>query len=70
MNLFGHLVGLLGQGISLMQVLYLHRTTQHRKTWTHIHPPSRIQTRNPSVQAVKDSTCLRLHNHWDQLNYY
>jgi len=28
MNLFGHLVGLLGRGISPTQGLYLHRTTQ------------------------------------------
>jgi hypothetical protein len=35
MNLFlDILVGLLGQGIGLSQGLYLHRTTQHRKTHT------------------------------------
>jgi len=28
MNLFGHLVGLLGRGISPTQGLYLHRKTQ------------------------------------------
>jgi hypothetical protein len=32
-----HLVGLLGGGISPAQGLYLHRTTQHRKTQTK-HP--------------------------------
>jgi hypothetical protein len=34
---FGHLVGLLGRRIRPLQGLYLHRTTQQRKTWTHIH---------------------------------
>jgi hypothetical protein len=67
MNLFGHLVWPLGQGISPMQGLYLHKTTQHRKTWTHNHALSGIQTYDPSVWAVKDSTCLRPHGHWDQL---
>jgi hypothetical protein len=42
MNLFGHLVGLLGWGISPVQGLYPYRTTQHRKMWTHIHALSRI----------------------------
>jgi len=35
MNLFGHLIGLLGQGIGPTQGLYLHRIIQYRKTWTH-----------------------------------
>jgi len=39
MNLFGHLVGLLRQGISMTQGLYLHRTTQHRKTQTYTSMP-------------------------------
>jgi hypothetical protein len=68
MNLFGHLVGLLGWRISPTQGLYLHKTTQYRKTQTHIHALSKIQTHNPSIQAVKDSTCLRPHCHWDQHN--
>jgi hypothetical protein len=58
MNLFEHLVGLLGLGISSTQGHYLHRTTQHRKTRTHIHAPSGIGTRDPSVRAVEDNTCL------------
>jgi len=61
MNLFGHLVGFLGRGISQKQGLYLHRTTQYRKTLIHIHAPSGIQTRDPSVRAAEDSTC-----HWDR----
>jgi len=59
MNLFGHLVGLLGRGINPTQGLYLHRTTQHRKTRTHIHAPSSVRTCDPNVRAAEDSTCLR-----------
>jgi hypothetical protein len=44
MNLFGHLAGLLGRGISPTQGLYLYSTTQLRKTRTYIHAPSRIQS--------------------------
>jgi len=62
----GHLVGLLGQGISLSQDHYLHRTAQYRKMQTHIHASSRIWTHNPSVRVVEDCTCLRTHGHWDQ----
>jgi hypothetical protein len=42
-----------------------HRTTQHRKTWTHIHASSGIQTCNPSIWTAKDNTCLRQLSHWD-----
>jgi hypothetical protein len=66
----GQLVGLLGRGIGPMQGLYLHRTTQHRKTWTHIHASSRIRTHDPSVRAAEDSTCLRPLGHWDQRVVY
>jgi hypothetical protein len=54
-----HLVGLLGGGISSAHGLWLHRTTQHRKTQTNIHAPSRIPTCDPNVRAAEDSTCLR-----------
>jgi hypothetical protein len=67
MNLFGQLAGLLGRGISPTQGLYLHRTTQHRKTRTHIHASGWIRTHDPSVRAVEDSTCLRPLGHWDRL---
>jgi hypothetical protein len=69
MNLFRHLVGLLGRGISPTQGLYLHRTTQHRKKRTHIHASSGIRTLDPIVRAVEDSTCLRPRGHWDRLHY-
>jgi len=39
--------------------------TQHRKTWTHIHALSGFKIHDPHVQAVKDSTCLRLLGLWD-----
>jgi len=34
--------------------------------WTHIHAPSGIRTRDSSVRAVEDSTCLRPRSHWDR----
>jgi hypothetical protein len=46
------MVGLLGRVISPSQGLYLHRKTQHRKTWTNIHALSGIRTHNPSNQPA------------------
>jgi hypothetical protein len=63
---FRHLVELLGRGSVQRQGLYLHRTTQHRETQTHIHALSTIRTCNPNVRAAEDSTCLRPHGYWDQ----
>jgi uncharacterized BrkB/YihY/UPF0761 family membrane protein len=62
----GQLVRLLGWGIGLTQDLYLHRTTQHRKTRTYIHASSGIRNHNPSFRAAEDSTCLRPFGHWDR----
>jgi hypothetical protein len=53
LELFRHMVGLLGRVISPSQGLYLHRTTQHRKTRTNIHALSGIRTHDPSNQPVK-----------------
>jgi hypothetical protein len=53
LELFRHMVGLLGRVISPLQVLYLHRTTQHRKTRTNIHALSGIRTHDPSNQSAK-----------------
>jgi hypothetical protein len=50
--------------------LLTHRTTQHRETQTHIHASSGIQTHDPSVRAVEDSTWLRPLGHWDRLPPY
>jgi hypothetical protein len=58
-NLFGQFVGLPEQGFGPMQGLYLHRTTQHRKTQTYIHASSGIRSHDPRVRAAEDSTCLR-----------
>jgi hypothetical protein len=46
------MVGLLGRVISLSQGLYLHRTTQHRKTRDK-HALSGIRTHDPSIQTAK-----------------
>jgi hypothetical protein len=67
MDPFRHLVGVLGRGISPAQGLYLHRTTQHRETQTHIHAPSRIRTCDPNVRAAEDSICFRPRGYWDRL---
>jgi hypothetical protein len=67
MYLFGQLVGLLGGGISPTQGLYLNRTTQHRKTRTHIHASSGIRIHDPSFRAAEDGTCLIPLSHWDRL---
>jgi hypothetical protein len=61
------LVGLLGRVISPTHGLCLHRTTQHRKTWTHIHASSGIRTCDPSVRAVEGSTFLRTLGLWERL---
>jgi hypothetical protein len=53
LELFRHMVGLLGRVISPSQGLYLHRTTQHRKTRTNIHALSGIRTHDPSNQPAK-----------------
>jgi hypothetical protein len=53
LELFRHMVGLLGQVISPSQGLYLHRTIQHGKTWTNIHALIGIRTHDPSSQPAK-----------------
>jgi hypothetical protein len=58
-ELFKHMVGLLGRVISPSQGLCLHRTTQHRKTWTNIHALSGIRTHDPSNQPTKTHTSNR-----------
>jgi hypothetical protein len=53
LELFRQMVGLLGRVISPSQGLYLHRTTQHRKTRTNIHALSGIRTHDPRNQPAK-----------------
>jgi hypothetical protein len=52
-ELFRHTVRLLGRVISPSQGLYLHMTTQHRKTRTNVHALSGIRTNDPSNQSTK-----------------
>jgi hypothetical protein len=47
------MAGLLGRVISPSQGLYLHRTTQHRKTRTNIHALSGIRNHDPNNQPAK-----------------
>jgi hypothetical protein len=56
LELFRHMVGLLGRVINPSQGLCLHRTTQYRKTRTNIHALSGIRTHNPSNQQAKIHT--------------
>jgi hypothetical protein len=53
LELFRHIVGLVGWVISPSQGLYLHRTTQHKKMRTNIHALSGIRTHDPSNQPAK-----------------
>jgi hypothetical protein len=53
MNQLRHMVGLIERVISPSQGLYLHRTTQHRKTRKNIHALSGIRTHDPSIQEAK-----------------
>jgi hypothetical protein len=59
LELFRHMVGLLGRVISPSQGLYLQRTTQHRKTRTNIHVLSGIRTHDPSNQLAKTNASDR-----------
>jgi hypothetical protein len=53
LELFRHMVGLLGRVISPSQGLYLHWTTQHKQTRTNIYALSGIRTHDPSNQPAK-----------------
>jgi hypothetical protein len=59
LELFRHMVRLLGRVINPSQGLYLHRTTQHRQG-TNIHALSGIQTHNPSNQPAKTHASDRM----------
>jgi len=60
------LVGLLELGIGPYQGLYLHKTLQHRNTWTYIHASKGIRTYDRNVRAVRNYTRFRPHDHWDR----
>jgi hypothetical protein len=59
LNLFRHLVELPCLGVSLSQGLYLHRTTQHRRS---LERDSRPRSQRLSDQDPR----LRQRGHWDQ----
>jgi hypothetical protein len=66
--IFTQMIGLLGRVIRPPQGRYLH-TGQHKhgiNTYTDIHALSGIPTHDPSVQASKDSSCLRARGHRDR----
>jgi len=59
MNLFGHLIGLLARGISPTQgLLYLHRTTQHRKRVHTSMPRAGFETAIPVFERSKTVCAL------------
>jgi hypothetical protein len=58
-NLFQHMVGLLGRVISSSQGLYLHRTTQRRKTRTNILALSGIWIRDLVYERSRPAPQLR-----------
>jgi hypothetical protein len=63
LELFRHMVGLLGRVINPSQGLYLHRTTQHRKTRTNIlERDSNPRSQQPTGQDPR----LRPHGHCDR----
>jgi hypothetical protein len=53
LELYRQMLGPLGRVISPSQGLYLHRTTQHRKTRTNIHVLGGIRTHYPSNQGPR-----------------
>lgn len=53
LRLFRHLVGLVGRAISPSTCLYMHRTTQDRKTRTSNRALSAIRTHNSSVRTIE-----------------
>jgi hypothetical protein len=68
LELFRHMVGLLGRVISPSQGLYLHRTTQHRKT-RYKHPCLERDSNPRSQQLTGQDPHLWPHGHCDRLLY-
>jgi hypothetical protein len=65
LELFRHMVGLLGRVISPSQGLYLHRTTQHRKTRDK-HPCLERNSNPRSQKPTGQDPRLILHGHCDR----
>jgi hypothetical protein len=71
LELFRHMVGLLGRVISPSQGIYLYGTTQHRKTRTNIHTLSGIRTHDPSNQPAKThASNLTATVTWDRMSFF
>jgi hypothetical protein len=68
LELFRHMVWLLGRVISPSQGLYLHRTTQHRKTRDK-HPCLKRDSNPRSQQPTGQDPRLRPHGHCDRLPF-
>jgi hypothetical protein len=69
LELFRHVAGLLGRVISPSQGLYLHRTTQHRKTRDK-HPCFERDPNPRSQQPTGQDPRLRPHGHYDRHFHY
>jgi hypothetical protein len=67
LELFRHMLGLLGRVISPSQGLYLHRTTQHIKTRDK-HPCLERDSNPRSQQPTGQDPRLRPHGHCDRRN--
>jgi hypothetical protein len=65
LELFRHMVGLLGRVISPSQGLFLHRTTQHRKTRDK-HPCLERDSNPRSQQPTGQDPRIRPHGHCDR----
>jgi hypothetical protein len=69
MNLFRYLVGLFEWGLGPSQVLYIHRTEQHKDP-DNSYVPSKIRTHDPNVRVTQEHKLLRPRGHWNRLFMY
>jgi hypothetical protein len=69
-SIFGHLIGLLGLGISPSHVHYLRKVTQYRETGTHINASIGIRYHDPCVRDGEDIMFLRQRGHCDRHYLY
>jgi hypothetical protein len=63
---YTHLVGTLGQGISMSQGRYLHTEQHKHRTHTDIRASNGIRTHYPSVRASEDGSCFKPRGHCDR----
>jgi len=69
-SIFGHLIGLLGRGISPSHVHYLHKVTQYRETGTHINASIGIRYHEHCVRDGEDIMFFRQCGHCDRHYLY